>query len=42
MTTKEKQREVKSMASEARRAHRHSDYATRVQVHLAKHAAALA
>jgi hypothetical protein len=42
VTTKEKQREVKSMASEARRAHRHSDYATRVQVHLAKHAAALA
>jgi hypothetical protein len=42
MTTKEKQREAKPMSSEARPAHRHCDYATRVQVHLAKHAAALA
>jgi hypothetical protein len=42
MTTKEKQREAKKMSSEARPVHQHCDYATRVQVHLAKHAAALA
>jgi len=42
MTTKEKQREAKPMSPEARPTHRHCDYATRVQVHLAKHAAALA
>ncbi len=42
MTTKEKQREAKPMSPEARPAHRHCDYATRVQVHLAKHAVALA
>ena len=42
MTTEEKQREAKKMSSKARPAHQHCDYATRVQVHLAKHAAALA
>ena len=42
MTTKEKQREAKKMSSEVRPADQHFDYATRVQVHLAKHAAALA
>ena len=42
MTTKEKQREAKTMSAEARLALRHCDYATRLQVHLAKHAAALA
>jgi len=42
MTTKEKQREAKPMSPEARPAHRHCDYATRVQAHLAKHAGALA
>ncbi len=36
MTTKEKQREAKPMSPEVRPAHRHCDYATRVQVHLAK------
>jgi hypothetical protein len=42
MTTKKKEREAKPMSPEARPAHRHYDYATRVQAHLAKHAAALA
>ena len=42
MTTKEKQREAKPISPEARPAHRHCDYATRVQAHLAKHAGALA
>ena len=42
MTTKEKQREAEPMSPEALPAHRHYDYATRVQAHLAKHAAALA
>ena len=42
MTMKEEQREAKPMSPEARPADRHCDYATRVQVHLAKHAAALA
>ena len=42
MTTKEKQREAKPMSPEARPAHQQYDYATRVQTHLAKHAAALA
>ena len=42
MTTKEKQREAKPMSPEARPAQQQYDYATRVQAHLAKHAAALA
>ncbi len=42
MTTKEKQREAKPVSPEACPAHLHCDYATRVQVHLAKHAVALA
>ena len=42
MTTKEKQRVAEPMSPEALPAHRHYDYATRVQAHLAKHAAALA
>src|SRR5260370_34777215 len=42
MPRKENRRELKPFPPEPRPAHRHCDYATRVQAHLAKHAGALA